>query len=188
MSGFQDDIDAVHEFWFGAAPGRMRDVWFQRDDGFDAEIRARFGDLHRRAAAGHCDGWAETPDGALALVIVLDQFSRNLHRGSAEAFAFEGMALAVAEAAIAKGWDKTFREPDRVFFYLPHEHSEDIEVQRRCVELFSDTEMGTEYAESHLQLIERFGRFPHRNAVLGRANTAEEEAYLAQPREGFEAG
>lgn len=184
-----EQIEEVLAFWFeGVKDGEMREAWWVQDDAFDDEIRERFGDLHRRGSAGELDNWTESAKGALALVIVLDQFSRNLNRGSAAAFANDPKALAVAEAAIEKGWDKEFREPDRVFFYLPHEHSEDLNVQRKCFELFAATEMGTEYAEAHMKLIERFGRFPHRNAVLGRANTPEEEEYLAQPRDGFEAG
>ncbi len=184
-----DQIEEVLAFWFeGVVENEMREAWWVQDDAFDAEIRRRFEEVHRRASAGELDAWTETPKGSLALVIVLDQFSRNLNRGSAAAFANDPKALATAEAAIEKGWDREFREPDRVFFYLPHEHSEDLEVQRRCFDLFSDTKLGTEYAESHMKLIERFGRFPHRNAVLGRANTPGEDEYLAQPREGFEAG
>jgi len=182
-------INAVLDFWFdGVVEGEMRAAWWEQSDDFDTEIRETFGETHERAAAGALDHWADTPEGALALVIVLDQFSRNLNRGSAAAFANDPKALSIAETAIEKGWDQQFQEPNKVFFYLPHEHSEDIDVQRRCFELFSKTKMGTEYAESHMKLIERFGRFPHRNKVLGRTNTPEEEEYLAQPREGFEAG
>ena len=189
MRALDKEIDEVIEFWFGPEPGKKRDEWFERNDAFDAEIRDRFGELHARAAAGNCDHWMETPRGALALIVMLDQFSRNLHRGSAAAFASDAKALAFAEAAIAKGWDKQFTEAEQIFFYLPHEHSEDLAVQNRSVELFSQTkDWDLQYAESHRQLIERFGRFPHRNAALGRENTPEEEEYLAQPREGFEAG
>lgn len=184
----KEQIDAILEFWFGPDPGEKRDAWFERSDAFDEEIRTKFGAVQAQAAAGECDGWAETPRGALALVLLLDQFSRNLFRGDARAFASDSKALGIADAAIQKGWDREFPEIMRIFFYLPHEHCEDLEVQRRCVELFTGTEWGTEYAEAHFKLIERFGRFPHRNAVLGRENTPDEEAYLSQPREGFEAG
>ena len=184
-----DHIEEVLAFWFeGVVENEMREAWWVQDDAFDTEFRRRFGEVHRRVSAGELEAWRETPRGSLALVIVLDQFSRNLNRGSAAAFAKDPKALATAEAAIEKDWDREFREPNRVFFYLPHEHSEDLDVQRRCFGLFSETKMGTEYAEAHIKLIERFVRFPHRNAVLGRANTLEENEYLAQPREGFEAG
>ena len=184
-----EQISGVLDFWFdGVVEGEMRPEWWEQSDEFDAQIRGQFGEMHKRAAAGELDDWTETAEGALALVIILDQFSRNLDRGSAAAFANDPKALSIAEMAIEKGWDQQFQEPNKVFLYLTHEHSEDIKVQRRCFDLFAKTKMGTEYAEAHMKLIERFGRFPHRNKVLGRANTPEEEAYLAQPREGFEAG
>ena len=144
--------------------------------------------MHQRAAAGKVDHWAETAEGALALVIVLDQFSRDLNRGSAAALAKYPKTLSISETSIEKGLDQQFPEPNEVFFYLPLEHSEDIEVQRRCFDLFAKTGMGTEYAKAHMKLIEHFGRFPHRNKGLCRANTPIEKAYLAQPREEFEAG
>ena len=121
--------------------------------------------------------------------MLLDQFSRNLYRGDARTFAADATALGLADTAIEAGWDRKFTEAEQIFFYLPHEHREDHEVQKRSVELFSQSkEWGTEYAEAHLQLVERFGCFPHWNAVLGRENMPEEEEYLSQPREGFEAG
>ena len=125
----------------------------------------------------------------MALIVLLDQFSRNLYRGDARTFAADATALGLADTAIETGWDRKFTEAEQIFFHLPHEHREDHEVQKRSVELFNQTkEWGTEYAEAHLQLVERFGCFPHWNAVLGRENTPEEEEYLSQPREGFEAG
>ena len=184
-----DQIEEVLAFWFeGVVENELREAWWVQHDAFDAEIRQRFGEVHRRASAGELDAWTETPKGSLALVIVLDQFSRNLNRGSAAAFANDPKALATAEAAIEKDWDREFREPDRVFFYLPHEHSEDFDVQRRCFRVFFETRMGTECPEAHMRLVERFGRFPHQNAVLGRSNTPEEDEYFAQTREGLEAG
>jgi len=183
------EINAILEFWFGPAPGEKRDIWFERSDAFDAELRTRFGDVHDRASVGECDHWADTPKGALALIVLLDQVSRNLYRGDARAFAADGKALEIADAAIERGWDRKFTEAEQIFFYLPHEHSEDLEVQKRSVELFSQTvDWDQKFAAAHYRLIERFGRFPHRNAVLGRENTPEEEEYLNQPREGFEAG
>ena len=168
---------------------RTRGIWFERSDEFDAELRTRFVYVHDRASAGECDHWTETPKGTLALIVLLDQFSRNLYRGDARTFATGAKALGLADTAIKKGWDRKFTEAEQIFFYLPHEHGEDLEVQKRSVEMFSQTkEWGAEYAEAHLQLVERFGRFPHRNAVLGRENRPEEDKYLSQPREGFEAG
>lgn len=189
MSGPAGEIDDVLDFWFGPEPGMRLEVWFRRNDAFDAEIRERFGALHARALAGGCDHWAGTPRGALALIIVLDQFSRNLFRGDPRTYAGDAKALAVARDALAKGWDRDLAEVERVFLYLPFEHSEALEDQKRSVALFAGLgEKAAEAAERHLWLIERFGRFPHRNAVLGRENTPEEAEYLAGPREGFEAG
>ena len=184
-----DQIEEVLAFCFECVvENEMRESWCVQDDAFDAEILRRFGEVHRRASTGELDAWTETPKSSLALVIVLDQFSHNLMYCSAAAFANDRKTLATAELAIEKDWDRKFRVPDRVYFYLPHEHSEDLDVQRGCLGLFSKTKMGTEYAEAHMKLIKRFGHFPHRHAVLGRANTPEEDEYLAQPREGFEAG
>ncbi|MDP7390763.1 MAG: DUF924 family protein [Alphaproteobacteria bacterium] len=167
-----EQISAVLDFWFdGVVEGEMRPEWWEQSDEFDAQISGQFGETHTCAVAGESDHWPETVEGALAFVIVLDQFSQNLNRGSAAAFAKYPKTLSIAETAIEKGWDQQFPEPNKVFFYLPHEHSEDIKVQRRCFDLFVKTKMGTEYAEAHMKLIERFGRFPHRNKVLGRANT-----------------
>ncbi|MGB0551279.1 MAG: DUF924 family protein [Alphaproteobacteria bacterium] len=182
-------IDEIIEFWFGPVPGEKRDIWLERSNEYDAELRTRFGDVHDRASPGECDHWTETPKGIMALIVLLDQFSRNLYRGDACAFATDAKALEIADVAIENGSDRKFTEAEQIFFYLPHEHSEDLEIQKRSVNMFSQTkEWGTEYADAHLRIIERFGRFPHRNAVLGRVNTPEEEEYLAQPREGFEAG
>ena len=166
----------------------MRELWWEQDEAFDAKIRQRFREVQRRASAGELDVWTEIPKGTLAPVVVLDQFSRNLNRGSAAAVADDPKALAIAEAGIEKDWGREFRKPDRVFFYLPHEHSEDFDVQRRCFRVFFETRMGTEYPEAHMRLIERFGLFSHRNVVLGRSNTPKEDECFAQTREDFEAG
>lgn len=176
----------VLDFWFvQAGPDR----WFGGDAGFDAEIRARFLTLQEAAAAGQLDDWAGTPLGALALCLVLDQFPRNLFRGTARAFATDPKARAVARAAIDQGFDVDpgIDNDHRLFFYLPFEHSEDLEDQRRSVALQRDRMTGpdvdpsyVDYAQRHLAVIEQFGRFPHRNAILGRASTPEEEAHLAK--------
>jgi uncharacterized protein (DUF924 family) len=173
-------------FWFGDEPGVRREAWFKKNPDFDAEIRERFGAILARAAAGELDGLAATPQGCLALVIVLDQFPRNIFRDDGRAFATDGQALALAKAAIASGLDQQLTPLEREFFYLPFEHSEDLDDQRRSVELFRTLGADAlEWAERHLVVIERFGRFPHRNAVLGREATAEEAAFLEEKPGGF---
>lgn len=193
-------IQDVLHFWFGPAGdpehGRMRQAWFTKDPGFDDTLRRRFLAEYEAAAAGMCDGWAVTPDGALALIIVLDQFPRNLFRGSARAFDTDGRARAVADRAIASGFDRQRRPVERLFLYLPFEHSEDLADQHRAVALFESLpvtpdfpqdarEQVIDFARRHRAVIERFGRFPHRNAALGRASTPAELAYLREPGAGF---
>jgi uncharacterized protein (DUF924 family) len=169
-------------FWFEES-GKER--WFSGDAGFDAEIRARFLTLHEEAASGRHDDWAASALGAVALCILLDQLPRNLFRGTPRAFATDPKALAVAKAAVDRGFDRdpSMTDDHRLFLYLPFEHSEDLADQRRSLELqaagIADQEY-VGYARRHLEVIERFGRFPHRNAILGRASTPEEEAHLAE--------
>lgn len=170
----------VLDFWFAAG----EDKWFRRDDAFDAEIAQKFGAAVKAAAAGDMDGWAATPDGALALVILLDQFPRNLHRDSPHAFDNDAKALAVAGQAIADGHDLQIPETARSWFYMPYMHSEDLPDQERCVDLVRERlpQEGTEtlkFAIIHRDLIARFGRFPHRNVLFGRDSTQEEEKYLS---------
>lgn len=165
-------------FWREAGPAK----WYVKDDAFDTAIRARFAAAHETAARGLLWGWEDSPEGVLALLLLLDQFPRNLFRGSAHAFATDDAALAVAERAIARGHDTAIDGPLRQFFHLPHMHAENLDAQRRCVAAFERLGPGFEenlaYARAHLDIIERFGRFPHRNAVLGRSTTAEEQAFL----------
>ena len=164
-------------FWQDAGPQR----WFARDDEFDSRVRARFLSVHEAAAAGLLAAWEETADGALVLLIVLDQFPRNMFRDRGRAYASDALARAVAARALARGFDLRFANPERRFFYLPFMHSEYLADQERCVSLCAaagDRE-GVDYAIVHADIIRRFGRFPHRNAVLGRATTAEEAAFLA---------
>lgn len=185
----------VLEFWFAEGPDRFRQAWFQRDDAFDAEIRTRFGALVAPARAGALDGWAATPEGALALFLVLDQFPRNLHRGSAHAFASDAHAQALARRLVLQGrLDLALTPTQRIFCYLPFEHAEDMAAQDLSVALFEGLRDhaplaapggSIDYAWRHRAVIGRFGRFPHRNAALGRESTPAELTYLAQPGAGF---
>jgi uncharacterized protein (DUF924 family) len=169
-------------FWREAGPA----LWFAEDADFDAEIRRRFGPAHMAASAGFDAGWTENAEGALAFLILTDQFSRNIYRNSAPAFATDPLARAMANRALAAGFDLMTEPALRMFFYLPFEHHEDAASQARSIELFTrhrdltgDSE-SLRYAREHAALIARFGRFPYRNAVLGRESTAEELAYLAK--------
>ena len=157
-------------------------AWFAKDDGFDAAIRTRFEAAHHAAARGELNDWARDWQGTLALLLLLDQFPRNLFRGSAHAFATDGLALHIARQAIAAGLDRQAPLDLRVFFYLPLEHSEALADQDRCVALCEalDAQGGdwTPWARLHRDIIARFGRFPHRNAMLGRTMTDEEQAYI----------
>jgi len=179
MSGGSNDprIEEVLRFWFDeSGPAR----WWKADPAFDAEIDKRFGANCREAAEGECAGWAQSGRGALALVILLDQFSRNIHRGTPAAFATDDAALTVAKAAIASGLDRDL-EPDlRYFLYMPFMHAEDPAAQQECIRLFErmGSESGAKYARAHKEIIDRFGRYPHRNAILGRRSTPEEKEYL----------
>jgi uncharacterized protein (DUF924 family) len=166
----------VLTFWRQAGYDR----WYGKDDAFDAEVRHRFFELWRVAAAGKMSSWEASDDGALALTIVLDQFPRNMFRGEAQAFSSDAAALAVAQRALARGADARLDPELLQFLYLPFMHSEQLADQLRCVELFSKTGDGEnlKYAEQHADIIRRFGRFPHRNRILGRSTTPEEQAYL----------
>ena len=170
------DPEQILAFW--RAAGRAK--WFKREDAFDAEIRAQFLASYEAAASGKLDAWQSTPEGTLALLLLLDQFPRNLFRGEPRAFATDAAARAVAERAIAKGTDRLFPTEERAFFYMPLMHSENLADQERCIVLFREAEHaeGIAYAELHAEVIRRFGRFPHRNAALGRASTEEERAFL----------
>ena len=171
-----ETADAVLAFWRGAGP----DKWFKKNTEFDDEIRTRFLATYEAAARGELAAWEETREGGLALLIVLDQFPRNMFRGSARAFAADPLALAVAGRAIERGFDLQLPVQERAFFYLPFEHSESMADQERCCELFRSTGDADllKWAELHTDIIRRFGRFPHRNAVLGRETTPEEQAFL----------
>jgi uncharacterized protein (DUF924 family) len=170
----------IVDFWREAGASR----WFEKDPAFDEAIRVKFELTHHAAARGEYGGWIETPDGALALVILLDQFPRNLYRGSGHQFATDAMARSIAGEAIARGHDRAFDNDMRSFFYLPYAHSEDMADQDRGVALCqaqadeaNDPEL-VKWALIHRFILQRFGRFPHRNRALGRTTTPEEQQFL----------
>ena len=177
-------IAAVIAFWFDE---NGREQWFAKDPALDAAIRTRFATLHGRAANGELSHWRATPRGALAEIIVLDQFSRNLYRDDARAFACDPLAREAAREAIEKGHDRVLSETGRVFLYLPYEHGEEPADQEMSVSLFSTlSDHGfLEWAEQHKAVIDRFGRFPGRNEALGRISTAAERAFLEEPGSSF---
>ncbi|WP_233829084.1 DUF924 family protein [Paraburkholderia sp. ZP32-5] len=186
----------VLDCWFGAPDsgeyGTERKLWFSRNDAVDAMLRERFGDLIDAANADALDAWQDSPLGALALVIVLDQFSRNCHRNTARAFAADRKALAVAQRMVASGADRLLPSVHhRAFAYLPFEHSETLAGQHESLRLFgqlAEEPSGKSYyrfAVRHAEIIERFGRFPHRNVLVGRASSDEETAFLREPGSSF---
>ena len=192
------DAQAVLDFWFlpPGDPGhdRFRGEWFRKDAAFDDGIRARFGDAVEAALGGDLREWESTAEGGLALILLLDQFTRNLFRDTARAFAGDVRALAVAQDMVGSGRDKNLPPLRRWFVFMPFEHSESLLDQERAVALFAGLrreaqqpafESAYDYAVRHRDVIERFGRFPHRNAALGRASTPAEVAFLAQPGSGF---
>ena len=203
MSPSNDAWERILTFWFGTDPGdpiaikAKQPLWFAADPAIDAEIRRLFLEDWSRAARGEFAAWTSEPAGALAVVILLDQFSRNLERGKAEAFAHDDQALAVALAAIDSGLDRRLVPAQRSFLYFPFEHAEDLALQRRGVEHFAAlvedagpewtwlTEDTLHWARVHCEIVERFGRFPHRNRVLGRTTTADETRFLAEGGHSF---
>jgi uncharacterized protein (DUF924 family) len=165
----------VLRFWRDAGPKQ----WFARNSAFDDDFKSRFEALHHAAAARALDGWAADAEGALALLVLLDQFPRNAYRGAARMFATDGLARAIAHAAIASGLDRQVDAGLRCFFYLPFMHSEDLADQERSVQLNAALDANTRrFAQMHRDIIARFGRFPHRNAALGRETTAQEQRFL----------
>ena len=183
----------VLEFWFGTARalGSPRIEWFRKDPGFDQEIRARFGAIYDRAVRRVLEAWRASPEPMLALVIILDQFSRNLYREDPRAYAQDEHARVCAKEAVLRGDDLALLPVQRQFLYLPYEHSEDLADQERGVELmrsleeFEETRGLTAWAEKHRDIIRRFGRFPHRNAILGRVSTPAEIDFLKRPGSSF---
>jgi len=180
-----ETVQQILDFWFGTSEARqsskMRREWFQATPQFDAEIRTRFFQDYERAKSGAYDDWRTAPHPCLALIILLDQFPRNLFRGSAQAFATDGLALDAARHAVQSGHDRALLPMERMFLYLPFEHCEDLAAQEQSLALFRTPGMdpvALQHAERHYDEIKRFGRFPYRNAALGRASTAEELRYL----------
>lgn len=191
----EPEADAVLDFWFGDAadPDNVKSrgkLWFSADGARDRTIRERFGALHDSAQRGSLEHWAETPRSALALLVLLDQFTRNLYRGTASAFGNDARALAVSREGISRGFDGELGVVERAFWYMPFQHSEDLEVQRESAALYKAllddspapfipfSRNTYDYAVLHCRIIERFGRFPHRNELLGRPSTDEERDYL----------
>lgn len=178
-------IRPILDFWFTP---ETKAKWFAPDAAFDGEIRHRFLADMDAAAQGALDHWAALPDGALALILLLDQFPRNVYRNTPRAFATDDKAREIAELALARQFDAGMDKDDRLFFYLPFEHSENLDDQNRAVGLFEqggDDPEGLDFAIRHRDIIERFGRFPHRNAILGRESTPKEAEFLKQPGSGF---
>ncbi|TWC71090.1 uncharacterized protein (DUF924 family) [Herbaspirillum sp. SJZ099] len=202
----QQQAEAVLDFWFGPgfaqAPAaevaaRQKALWWSKNPDIDADCRNRFEPLLQEAAANRLADWADAPRSMLALIVLLDQFPRNIYRDTAQAFAFDELARQYSHLALATGLDQQLPAIARVFVYLPLEHSEDIDDQQYALELFralarqagaadrKTFDGFADYAKRHHQVIERFGRFPHRNKLLGRASSAEESAFLQQPGSSF---
>lgn len=176
--------EAVLHFWFEETPERL---WFAKDDAFDARLHERFGVLHAQAARCELWHWRASARGRLAEIIVLDQFSRNLLRGQPQAFASDPLALALAQELVAQGLDARLVPRERAFAYMPYMHSESLVVQQQSLRLFEALGQpgNLDFARRHEVIVARFGRYPHRNAALGRISSAEEQAFLQQPGSGF---
>lgn len=181
------EASEVLSFWFG----QHRKRWFEKNPAFDEEIRFRFLTLYEKTLQGNAEAWKQDPRSCLALVILFDQFPRNMFRGTARAFAADHLAREAADLILDKRWDQAMAPDERLFAYLPFEHSESLADQERCLALmreiarYPETTDMPKWAEAHLAIIRRFGRFPHRNAALGRASTPEELEFLAQPGSSF---
>jgi len=185
----------VLDFWFGgpdgSEAGTVRRQWFAKDDDFDLSIARRFGALLDEAIDGACDDWGHDPDSAPALVVVLDQFTRNVHRDTPRMFAGDARALDVAHRIVEKRWDERYDPLLRWFCYMPFEHSESLDDQNESLRLFGQlrddplTAGAWYWAVRHHEIIERFGRFPHRNGILGRVSTPEELEFLKEPNSSF---
>lgn len=187
--------EEILKFWFGdpagSEYGQSRPEWFKKDPAFDRTIEKQFLPVYEQAAAGQLESWPGSPSTCLALILVLDQFPRNIFRDTPRAFATDPLALQAARQAVTQGFDRQLLPVQRWFVYLPFEHSEDLADQQRSLQLFQQLESdpasqnAIDYARRHLEIIERFGRFPHRNAILGRPSTPTELEFLQQPGSSF---
>lgn len=185
----------VLEFWFGtpydADYGQQRKIWFTKNPEFDEEVQLGFLSHYQQAATGQLDDWKTSPQGCLSLIILLDQFPRNMFRGQPKSFATDSQALTYSQYAVTQGFDQELLPLQRWFIYMPFEHSENIEDQHQSIELFkklsdqANLSEPLDYAYRHFKVIERFGRFPHRNDILGRETTLEEAEFLTQPGSSF---
>ncbi len=178
------DCSEVIKFWF---EDHDEKDWYGSTNEFDQLLHDRFFDLHAMVCAGEASHWRQSPLGRLAEIIVLDQFSRQLFRGKAQAFAHDGMALVLAQELVASGGDKTLATDQRTFAYMPYMHSESLKIHEEAVKLFGSLNVGTalEFEIAHRDVIARFGRFPKRNDALGRISTKEEKAYMKERGESF---
>lgn len=179
-----DDAQSVLTFWFDELTPAQ---WFKKDAAMDLQIAHRFGALLEQAAACECYQWRTTPQGRLAEIIVLDQFSRNIYRDDARAFANDALALSLAQEAVAQGADKALTPVERSFLYMPYMHSESAKIHTVAMTLFDQPglENNLDFEARHKAIIDRFGRYPHRNTLLGRDSSEEEEAFLKQPGSSF---
>ena len=188
-------VNDILNFWFGEPQnkeyGKPRKVWFTKNPDFDEQVRSRFYCDYEAAAVGKLDSWQTAPESCLALIILLDQFPRNMFRGQWRCYATDDKALSAAQHAVKWGFDKDMLPVKRWFIYLPYEHSENLEHQRQSVALFQqlagepDSASTIDYALRHYRVIKKFGRFPHRNKILSRENTPEETEFLKQPGSSF---
>ncbi|MEM1252916.1 MAG: DUF924 family protein [Cyanobacteria bacterium P01_H01_bin.21] len=192
MDSVTHNTQAVLDFWFGSPAGEYRKQWFRKDPAFDQQIKTQFLDLYWAMVASPPESWLGTAKSSLARIIVLDQFARNMFRGTPQSFAADPLALTTAELAIKRGYDVELLPVERFFLYLPFEHSENLNHQNRCVTYFEnliqdapDLEHGLDYARRHREVIDRFGRFPHRNETLDRQSTQAELEFLKQPGSRF---
>ncbi|UCD68928.1 MAG: DUF924 domain-containing protein [Betaproteobacteria bacterium] len=198
-----ENVESILQFWFGMATDDLAvaeqraEIWWKKRPPVDAEIRERFASVVDGAASGQHDAWLADPRGRLSMIILTDQFSRNMYRDTPRAFAFDPLALSWTKEGIASGADQALRPIERIFFYMPLEHSESIEDQERAVALITDlaAHVSSEkrklfegfvgFAKRHRDIVQRFGRFPHRNTILGRSSTPEELEFLKQPGSSF---
>ena len=174
----------IRKFWFNEIPQKL---WFTKDDSFDELLRTRFLEIHKKVRQGEAFSWRETAEGRLAEIIVLDQFSRNMFRGTPDSFSFDAMALVLAQEAVAAKADHHLTTEQKAFLYMPYMHSESPRIHQEAVKLFrgAGLENNLDFELRHKKIIDRFGRYPHRNAILGRTSTPEEKEFLLQPGSGF---